>query len=152
MSENNEGPVIATNALIAKRADVLFEITEAEKRIELLRTELVHLDAVLRMFRPDIQTEALPVRLRRPSKSPYFNHGEVTRRIYDALRPGDAVSSAEIAAIAMRDKGLEPNNDPATRSEFVRLVGVQLSDMHRKGKIERVGRGRALRWRLTPDS
>ena len=34
MSENNEASVIAANAIIAKRADILFEIAEAEKRIE----------------------------------------------------------------------------------------------------------------------
>jgi hypothetical protein len=48
----------------------------------------------------------------------------------------------------MRDKGLDPDNDPVTRTDFVRRVGLQLNDVARKGKVERVGRGRALRWRL----
>jgi hypothetical protein len=44
----------------------------------------------------------------------------------------------------MRDKGLDPDNDPATRTDFVRRVTLQLNDMRRKGKAEKIGRGRAL--------
>ena len=143
---------VTMNALVAKRAEILFEITEAEKRIDQLRTELVHLDAVLRMFRPDFKAEGLPVRHRRPTKSPYFAHGELTKRIYEAMRISDSVASVEIAASAMRDKGLDPENDPVTRTDFVRRVTLQLNDMYRKGKAEKIGRGRAMRWRLkSPD-
>lgn len=148
MSENNEAATITANALTRKRADLLFEIAEAEKRIERLRTELVHLDAVLRMFRPDFAAEGLPVRHRRPTKSPYFAHGELTKRIFDALRQRGMIASADVAVAAMRDKGLDPDHDPVTRTDFVRRVGLQLADMARKGKVERIGKGSALRWRL----
>ena len=148
MTEKHEGHTVTANALVAKRADILFEIGELEKRIDHLRTELVHLDAVLRMFRPDFKAEGLPVRHRRPTKSPYFAHGELTKRIYDAMRISDSVASAEIAAAAMRDKGLDPDNDLVTRTDFVRRVTLQLNDMRRKGKAEKIGRGRALRWKL----
>lgn len=48
----------------------------------------------------------------------------------------------------MRDKGLDPDSGPAMRSDFVRRVGLQLGEMHRKGKLERLGNGSNLRWRL----
>jgi hypothetical protein len=41
MSENNEALSVTANALAKKRADILFEIAEAEKRVERLRAELV---------------------------------------------------------------------------------------------------------------
>lgn len=148
MSRNNEVGTITVNALMAKRADILFEIGEHEGHAARLRTQVVHLDAVLRLFRPDFKGEDAPIRLRRPAKSPYFRHGELTQRIYDALRELGEISSADVAIAAMRDKGLDPDNDPETRTDFVRRVGLQLSDMHRKGKIERLGRGKALRWKL----
>jgi hypothetical protein len=148
MTEKHEGHTVTANALVAKRADILFEIGELEKRIDQLRTELVHLDAVLRMFRPNFAAAALPVRHRRPTKSPYFAHGELTKRIYDAMRVSDSVASAEIAAVAMRDKGLDAENDPVTRTDFVRRVTLQLNDMYRKGKAEKIGRGRTMRWKL----
>ena len=148
MTEKHEGHTVTANALVAKRADILFEIGEFEKRIEQLRTELVHLDAVLRMFRPDFKAEGLPVRHRRPTKSPYFAHGELTKRIYDAMRTGGSVASGDIATAAMREKGLDPDNDPVTRTDFVRRVTLQLNDLVRKGKVEKIGRGRAMRWQL----
>jgi hypothetical protein len=64
------------------------------------------------------------------------------------MRTSGAVTSAEIAAEAMRDKGLDPDTDPVTRTDFVRRVGLQLNDMVRKGKVEKIGRGRAMRWRF----
>jgi hypothetical protein len=148
MSENNEAHMITANALVNKRADMLFEITELEKRLDRLRTELIHLDAVLRMFRPDFSAVDLPVRHRRPTKSPYFGHGELTQRIYDAIRENAVVTSVDVAVGAMRDKGMDPENDPVTRTDFVRRVTLQLNEMARKGKIEKVGRGRAVRWKL----
>lgn len=137
---------ITMSALVAQRAEILFEIEKAEKRIAQLQTELVHLDAVLRMFRPDFKAEGLSVRHRRPTKSPYFSHGELTQRMFDALRTGGMVTS--FAAQAMRDKGLDPENDKPTRPDFVRRVGLALGDMQRKGKVERIGRGRAMPWKI----
>jgi hypothetical protein len=72
-------------------------------------------------------------------------HRELTKRIFDALRTRGTVNSFEIAATAMRDKGLDPDNDKSTRTDFVRRVSLALSDMHRKGKVEKIGRGRAMR-------
>jgi ISXO2-like transposase domain len=141
---------ITMNALVVKRAEILFEIREAEKRIAQLQVELIHLDAMLRMFRPDFKTEGLPVRHRRPTKSPYFTHGELTQRIFNAFRVNGTVTSFEIAAQAMRDKGLDPENDKPTRTDFVRRVALALGHMHRKGKVEKIGRGRAMRWKLAP--
>jgi hypothetical protein len=148
MSENNEAVTVTANALVKKRADLLFEINQREREIERLQTELVHVDAVLRMFRPNFKAAALPVRHRRPTKSPYFRHGELTQRIYDAIREHGTISSADVAVQAMRDKGLDPNTDPVTRTDFVRRVGLQLNALQRDGKIERIGKAKALWWRL----
>jgi hypothetical protein len=97
---------------------------------------------------PAFKAKGLPARHRRPTKSPYFRHGELTQRIFDALRERGEIASADVAAAAMRDKGLDPENDPVTRTDFVRRVGLQLNDLARKGHVERSGKGRALRWRL----
>jgi hypothetical protein len=150
MSQNNEATTIAANALARKRAELLLEISEAGKRIARLRTELVHLDAVLRMLRPDFAAAGLPVRHRRREPSPYFAHGELTKRIYDAFREAGStpIASVDVALKAMRAKGLDPDNDKPTRTDFVRRVTLQLGDMARKGKVERIGRGPALRWRV----
>jgi hypothetical protein len=72
----------------------------------------------------------------------------LTKRIFNALREHGTVNSFEAAAVAMRDKGLNPDSDRPTRTDFVRRVALALGDMHRKGKVENLGRGRPLRWRL----
>lgn len=114
---------------------------------------LVATEPTRRLPRPqplfDFDAEAAPIRLRRPAKSPYFKHGEMTQRIYDALRERGEITSVDVAITAMRDKGLDPDNDQETRNDFVRRVALQLGEMHRKGKLERLGRGKALRWRLS---
>jgi hypothetical protein len=47
----------------------------------------------------------------------------------------------------MRDKGLSLDTDPVTRTDFVRRVTLQLNDMVRKGKVEKIERGRSMRWK-----
>jgi hypothetical protein len=139
-----------TKALMRKRADLLFEIAQSEKHTERLRLELAHLDAVLRMFRPEVVEEGMPVRHGRWRRSsPYFSRGELTQRIYTALRQRTFIASVEIAADAMRDKGLDPDAGPETRTDFTRRITAQLSALAREGKVERVGKGRAMRWRLS---
>lgn len=64
------------------------------------------------------------------------------------MREHGEIAGADVAAKAMREKGLDPQHDRATRTDFVRRFNLQLSDLHRKGKIERIGKARALRWRM----
>jgi hypothetical protein len=54
--------------------------------------------------------------------------------MFDAMRVNSAVTSFEVAAQAMRDKGLDPENDKPTRTDFVRRASLAVGDMHRKGK------------------
>lgn len=72
----------------------------------------------------------------------------MTQRIFDAMRQHGTISSKDVAVQAMRDKGLDPDTDQVTRADFVRRVGLQLNAMQRDDKIERIGKGSALRWRL----
>jgi hypothetical protein len=125
------------------------EIQEGEKRIAQLRTQVIHLDATLRILRPDYNPEALPTRHRRRTKSPYFEHGELTSRIYDVLREHRVTSSADVAVRAMKEKGLDPNHDQPIRKDFVRRVTLQMRELAAKGIVERMGgRGPASRWQL----
>jgi hypothetical protein len=49
---------------------------------------------------------------------------------------------ADNGRAAMCDKGLDPDNDPVSRTDFVRRVTLQPNDMVRKSKVEKIGRGR----------
>jgi hypothetical protein len=106
MSESNQSNTIMWNALTKKCADMILEIEQGEKRVAELKAQLLHLDATLRISRPDFAEEGLPARHRRRTKSPYFEHGELTARIYDLMREKGTISSADVGVKAMRDKGL----------------------------------------------
>jgi hypothetical protein len=49
---------------------------------------------------------------------------------------------------APEDTRLTLRQADQTRTDFVRRIGLQLNDMFRKGKVEKIGRGRAMRWKL----
>jgi hypothetical protein len=140
--------VDAVRALCDKRAEVALQLSELERRQDQLRAELVHIDAVSRLFRPDLDPEAIPARKRRHTRSDYFAHGEISRRAYAAVRDDKTLAAVEIAAEAMRDKGLDPESDRATRIDFVRRITLQLNAMYREGNIAEVGNGRGVRWKL----
>jgi hypothetical protein len=137
---------ITVGALLKKRADIVFEIGRAERQAEKWRTDLIHLDAVLRLFRPDFKAIGMPVRRRKPVKSPHFKHGEVRQRIYDALRTMGSATTVDLATAAIRDKGLV--DDLATRTDLTMRFRLQLNVMHRAGQLERTTEGKMRRWKL----
>ena len=149
----HEANTVTWNALTNKRAAIVLEIEHLEKRIAELKAQLIHLDATLRIFRPDFAAEGLPVKHRRRTKSPYFEHGEITERIFDMLHKYGTVSSADVAEQLMREKGLDPKHDRVVRTDFVRRVTLQMREQMQKGLIERTGgRGPTSRWRLKSQS
>ena len=148
MSENNEAVTITTNALAKKRADLVFE-TKPRNGSRGFAPSLSTLTPCCTSFDRTFAAEGLPVRHRRRTRSPYFGHGELTRRIYDALRERGVITSRDVADKAMHDKGLDPATDHPTRTDFVRRVTIQLGALARDGKVERTGKGPALRWRLS---
>lgn len=135
--------------LLRKRRDIAFHITELERQVEAVRADLVHIDAVIRLFAPDIPPDALPKRERHPRRLDYFSHGEITRRVYDMLREGDSVAAIDVAKRAMEEKGLSIE-DRRVRTEFSRRITMQLEHLRREGRVEKAGLGRGSRWRLIP--
>lgn len=74
--------------------------------------------------------------------------GWATSRIYDALGTQADVSAVEIAAQAMRDKGLNPDEDRKMRTGFAQRFLTSLHDLRKNGKVECIGVGKGVRWRL----
>lgn len=137
---------IAIGALKRKRAELAGLISVAEKRVAELRADLVHIDNALRIMNSPDDPALIPAREPRPRNKGYFVHGELSRRIYDALRTRETVSAAELADIALADKGID---DQRQRATFVARFLVRLDQMAGKGTIERIGSGQGVRWRLT---
>ncbi|CAO3431955.1 hypothetical protein [Azospirillum doebereinerae] len=137
------------SALREKRAEISGAILELEKRMAQHRADLVHLDAILRLFAPELEPESIAPKKPLAARSHYFATGELARRCLDALRLAEerVVAAEEIAVAAMRDKGLDPE-DRKTRSDFTQRVLNTLTALKGKGTVEKIGNGLGARWRL----
>jgi hypothetical protein len=145
MTDESRSSVVS--ALVAKRAEIAGEIAALQKKIQGYQDDLVHLDHALRLFDPTIS--GWDIRAKRPKArtTGYFQHGELSRRIYESFRGQEWVSAAEIADKAMRDKRL---SDKRIRAMFIATFLVRLGQMQRGRKLEKAhdGRGQKVRWKL----
>ncbi len=146
---------VAINALVRKRAEIAGQIRELEHHTDQLRAEMIHVDSVLRLFAPEIETEKIPARRRMPRRSEYFARGELTRICLDALRhaaeTGEGwLTGEDITVSTMQDKGLNPVGDRRLRADFHRRILQTLDALERRqGTITKSGHGRSgVSWRI----
>src|SRR5258708_21512214 len=129
-----------------RRAAVAGRIIDLRREIDKLQADLVHLDAVLRLY--GLEPAEIPNKGRMPVRSAYFGRNELSRRCRDMLRERGTVKADDVAVLAMREKGLDPEKDRKTRSDFIRRILVSLHDLRKANVIEKVGHGRGVVWRL----
>ena len=76
-------------ALRDKRAELSGTIVDLQKRLGQHRADLLHVDAVLRLFAPDLEPAAIgPKSVRRGNE--WFRPGELARLVLDVLRTAPA--------------------------------------------------------------
>ena len=73
------------SGLIEKRAELAGDIRLAEERLEQLRSDILHLDATIRIMDPAYQVDAIVPKVRRPRRE-WFGNGELLRLILETLR------------------------------------------------------------------
>ena len=138
------------SALVAKRAEMAGLVQEAERRLGVLRADLDHVDAVLRMFDPDAKPEAIRAKPpRKPSSG--FKVTNLSRKVLDVLRTADKpLTASEIARTALENGGVEA--DATTLKATTRKVGKLLDHHRRRGVVvgSNVG-GRLLGWTVSGD-
>lgn len=141
---------IAVNALRNLRARIAGEIAMHGREIERLRTELIHLDATLRLFDPETDPNAVPSLHCFPKRTEWFARGEVTRRTYEAIRDEGAISPRELAKRAMAEKGIS-ETDKKVRKDIAALFTNVAYNLTQRGKLVKIGRGPDARWKLASD-
>ena len=140
------------SALRDKRAEISGEILKLEKDIAQRRAKLMHLDATLKLFAPDMVLHT--IRPKRPNgrKTSWFGHGERSRLVLSALRTAEgALTAREITGLLMADKNLDPS-DLQVWDAIQKTVLAMLAGGNRKGVIQRIegGLGEAVSWRIAP--
>jgi hypothetical protein len=139
------------SALRNKRAELSGLILELEKELHQRRADLVHLDATLKLFAPDLSPRS--IKPRRPGgRNAWFRRGECTRAVLDMLRLAKhPMTSVEITDKLMAMKDIDAS-DAKARTGLRRTVLNLLKAGGTKGYIERIeGRfGEASNWRIAP--
>jgi hypothetical protein len=96
------------SALVSKRAEIAGLIARTEQQLGQFRADLVHLDATLRLFAPGLEPKTIPAKRIRQADL-WFEHGELPRRVLDALRrAGAPIHAPDVVRAVMIDKGLDP--------------------------------------------
>ncbi|HME22828.1 MAG TPA: hypothetical protein VKI44_16080 [Acetobacteraceae bacterium] len=105
------------SALANKRAEIAGMIARTQQQLGQFRADLVHLDATIRLFAPAMEPETIPAKRIRQS-DPWFERGELSRRVLNALRRASVpIRAPDLVRAVMIDNGL----DPADRASFVHV-------------------------------
>ena len=139
-----EAHVVA--ALKDKRAELSGSIADLEKRIGQHRADLLHVDAVLRLFAPEFEPATIPPRaVRRPNS--WFKPGELARLLLEVLRTAPAALSVrEITVEIMERRGLDPQD--ARTAELLRKLVSNALNRQAADLVERIQDGVLVGWRV----
>ena len=148
----SDGNTYVISGLKEQRSRLAGRIVDLRRETDKLQADLVHVDAVLRLY--EVEPAEIPTKGRMPVRSAYFGRNEISRRCRDMLREKGSIRADDVVVLAMREKGLDPEKERKLRTDFNRRILVTLHDLMKAGTIEKVGHGRGVRWRLiqTPHS
>jgi hypothetical protein len=133
------------SALSNKRAELAGIVSQLERQLEQQQANLVHLDATMRLFNPNIPPNRIRPKQQR-ARSIWFRPGECLRLIYDELRnAAQPMTTRQLAERIMRVKTL-PIADDRQRALVQKTI---LGSLNRaKETIVRVEAGGVVSWRL----
>jgi hypothetical protein len=110
--------------------------------------DIQHIDAAIRVFRPDIDLADLPEKL---APAPFTGfRGEIQRFLLDELRKANhPLSTFDLADRVMAKRGLDPA-DLVVRKLIRHRTGYALAKLRNKGKVasKRAHRSAPLEWEL----
>lgn len=144
---NETGNKYALAALKDKRASIAGEIAHMKTQIARRQKQLEHVDETIRIFDPELDADALP--LKRPrSHVNLFRQGELGRLIVDALRrAGRPLTTREIVTALMEAQG----HDESARPALAPRVRGNLAYLHGREIIVKMGSGTGVTWALAAD-
>jgi hypothetical protein len=134
------------SALVAKRSEVAGLIADLERKAAQQRADLVHVDAVLRLYAPELEADCIPSRAVR-RRNGWFKSGELVRMVLDILRIAPApMSGKEIAAVVMVRRGLD-----LADMHSARLIGKLVNNALARQAgdlVEKIALHRSVTWRV----
>lgn len=148
MSKVNGEEVFGVQSLLRTRESIIQQISDAENLMQSLVLQLTHVEATLKILRPEIAMT--PVRKRPPLTRPHVRRGTHIRPImaalHEATRPVTVWDLARAYLIAQGKPGIRVSKDAR---EIVRQV---MRKLLRKGIVRVHGHdGPAQTWELVRD-
>ena len=143
------GETHVVSALRDKRAEISGAIIGLEKELGRRRTDLMHLDATLRLFAPALAPQSIKPR-KQTGRNSWFRKGERSRLVLALLRTADRpLATREITDRLAAAKGIDPSDALARDAVHKTILGL-LNGGKDKGFIQRIegGPGEAVSWRV----
>ena len=133
------------DALRAKRSELSGIVNRLEQQIVQHRASLVHLDAAMRLFDPDLAPEEAGLRQRHP-RTTWFRPGECLRLIHDVLREApQPMTTRALTEQVISVKAIVPTDE---HSCALVQTTVLESLSRAKATIQRVEIAGAAPWRI----
>ncbi len=133
------------DALRGKRSELSGIVSHLEQQIVRHRASLVHLDAAMRLFNPDLAPAAISSRSPQP-RSAWFHPGECLRLIHDVLR--EAPLPMTTRALTEQVMGMKAIAATDERSCALVQKTVLGSLSRAKATIQRVEIAGVVSWRV----
>lgn len=140
----------AVDYLVRLHADLGGSIQQNKAEGVKLATDMLHVEAVLKMFDPEFNCRAISAR-RKQSTNPWFKRGTLFREALGILR----TATAPMTVTQLGHAVLAANKltETATRKQRLGIesgIRAALETHAAKGTVQHVGEGTPKRWMLTP--
>jgi hypothetical protein len=133
----------ALNTLTQLHAELAGKIETNRKSGDKLRSQMVQVEAVMKMLDPDFNARAISAK-RRNVGNPWFKRGTLYRAVVDALRRATVpMTTREIS-----DTLLAGKTPIATRRQEASLQAAILAALRKRSGKSVVGEGNPTKWRL----
>jgi len=133
----------AVHTLTQLHAELAGKIETNRKSGDKLRSQMVQVEAVMKMLDPDFNARAISAK-RRNVGNPWFRRGTMFRSAVDVLRrAGTPMTAREITDALIAGKAPQ-----ATRKQAIVLQAAILAALRKRNGGPVVGEGAPARWRL----
>jgi hypothetical protein len=139
----------AINTLTQLHAELAGKIDSNRKSGDKLRMQMMQVEAVIKMLRPDFPINRIAPK-RRNTGNPWFKRGTLYRAAIDVLRRAEKPLTAREMMLAILD-GKAPQ--PSRKQELDVQAAILAALRKHQGKgVETAGDGRPARWQIRPGS
>lgn len=124
---------LTLSGLLRKRGEMAGQVEALQAQLGQLITDLSHIDATIRVFRPDIDLADLPEKI---APAPFTGfRGEIQRFLMNELRKANGpLSTFDLAERIMRKRGLDPD-DRLHFKLIAKRTGYALAKLRNKGRV-----------------